>query len=569
MAMLNHPRLKLSGKSLSFFVIILLLFSAPAVSVAQQVRFFDLNVYSSYSGAIAPNSLQMACAPRQDLLVEHFSHRRLRFDPQVLRRVENQTCHIMYEPTLPGFRAHSESDEIRGVFADIPHMRLLAMPGAPLGDSLDIVKAVLSQAPEPMDLNLGVAQSVPLELVYKAVTGHFTGTKHRIQLRMNPATHVNSWSQDFIQSGETRRGARLLAPRRIFEGDRENGETFRALLDGLPAKVTTRSRLSWEGGDLLFVKDPRHPERLILFYGDAARPYWADKLTEEEYAYVLELEFGADQAIYLGSVAPHVDYVVSFMPEEGVALLGEPVTGNLELARAALQVLTMTFRSPRPPVLQELTDALAGPDALTQQAGLIKRLIERARRESGAWEMPVDAATYGRIEGHIAQHCPKDALGCVGPAKLPALMREQPELLRDWVQMAAVIRSAQALPGAMLSIIEDQLPGETNEKAKRLQEHARTLERLGFRVIRLPWLGGELHGPEPWAGVSYANMVKLENRLFIPVFGLGPVEQRLVEGIEPRLPAGYRVMPVFARSALLQNGGVHCVLGTVRGDGLF
>ena len=40
-----------------------------------------------------------------------------------------------------------------------------------------------------------------------------------------------------------------------------------------------RSRLSWEGGDLQFTRDPRDPRRLVLFYGSFAKPYWAETLT--------------------------------------------------------------------------------------------------------------------------------------------------------------------------------------------------------------------------------------------------------------------------------------------------
>ncbi len=554
--------------SLALILLILLFLPSPAAG-SDDIQFYDVNVYSGFSGAISPNSIQLACSSRQDVLMTHFVSHRLPFDPLIVRRIDNQTCHIHYEPSIHGFRAHSEGHAIRGMFVDIPHMRLLARPGVPLGDSLDIVKAVLAKAPGAIDVSLGVAGSVPRPLINRSLQVHFPNSRHRINLRPNPDVQVNSWSQDFIKSGEVRETTRLLTPRRIFEGDKANGEQFKALLDALASKRTGRSRISWEGGDLMFVRSPRDPQRLLLFYGDAARPYWADNLTEEEYAYVLRVEFGADEAIYFGSVAPHVDYVVSFIPEHQTALLVQPVTGNLELAQAAVKMLSLTFSAPVPTLVRQLESALTGPESLQLNSARIRELLAQARRESLGWAMPVDGAAYERIDAYMKEACPQDALACVGPRQLPSLVANHPDLLADWVQMAAVLRAGQSLPVAMFSVIEDQLPGQTAEKERRLREKAETLERLGFRVIRVPWIGGEMTGSQLWAGVSYANLLLLDHTLFVPVFGFGVPEQKLVEDIEPRLPAGYRVVPILARSALLQNGGVHCVMGLVRGDGIF
>jgi hypothetical protein len=545
------------------------LLGTPIHSSAQEdVRFYGLNSLSSFPGAIAPNTFQMACAQRQDQLQQHFSYRRQQYVPNVLRRVDDLTCHLVYEPTVAGFRAHAESDAITGAFADVPHLRFLAQPGEPLGDSLDILKSVLAQAPETLDISLGVSVNVPRAYVDRALAAHFPSTRHRIRIRPNPEEQTNAWSKDFIQSGTARGNGRVLAPRRIFEGIREHGDRYKPLLDALPAKITTRSRLSWEGGDLLFVNDPRHAGRLLMFYGDAARPYWAADLAEEEYAYVLAAEFGAQEAVYLGSVAPHIDYVVSFLPEHGIALVGRPVTGNLEIARAAARMLSLTFSAPVPPVVRQIESALEAPDSLRASTPVLRTLIAQARRENGEWSVPIDAGSYAQIEQYMAQHCPNDALGCTSPAHLPILISSQPALFANWVRMAVTLKTAQGLPAAMLSVIEDQLPGETAKKEQRLNEHVRTLEKLGFRVVRIPWIGGEPSGADAWAGISYANMVLLGRRLFVPVFGLGPAEQRLVESIETLLPAGYRVVPVFARSALLQSGGVHCALGVVRGPGI-
>lgn len=540
-----------------------LVIAAPQAP-AQNVEFHDVHALSKFDSAAVQGVFQLACSPRYDVLMQYFNSRQLRFDPRVVRTGERRWCHIVYEPSVPGFRAHPESAPVRGVYVTLPHLRILSAPGAPLGDGLDVAKAVLAQAPHGLAVHLVAAVTVPQQQLDAAIARHFPDSRHRISTLKNPDVEVNSWSQDFVKSGERRGELRLLVPRRIFEGDKASGAKFKPLLDALTAGHTARSRLSWEGGDLMFVRNPRHPERMVMIYGDAARPYWADRLSEEEYAYVLRAEFGADESVYFGGIAPHVDYAVSFLPADNIALLAQPVGGNLELARAAAKMLSLTFGNPAPPVVLELGAVLADPKALTQHEDRIRRLLEAARRESKTWAIPVDGADYQRIQAYINNHCAADAAVCVSARHLPALLANDPALLASWVHMAATLRAAELVPAAMLSVIERQLPGETGELENRLLARAKELTAMGFRVIRAPWIGGESEGAHPWAGISTVNLLLLGKQLFVPVFGLGAEEQRLVETFARQLPAGYTVRPVFARAALLQSGGVHCLMGAIR-----
>lgn len=105
----------------------------------------------------------------------------------------------------------------------------------------------------------------------------------------------------------------------------------------------TFSKLSWEGGDLQFVRPPRQPQKLLLFHGSSAFNYWGKHLTDEEYSYVLRLEFGTDQAIDLSTPTSHVDYFVSFLPQDRIALVGKPLIGDFNVARDALNLLKAYF----------------------------------------------------------------------------------------------------------------------------------------------------------------------------------------------------------------------------------
>ena len=181
-------------------------------------------------------------------------------------------------------------------------------------------------------------------------------------------------------------GPTILVPRRIFEGKPENGFAFAPMLDRFASREgVARSRLSGEGGDLQFARDPRDPSRLVLFYGSFAKPYWAETLSSGEFEYVLCVEFGADRAVDLGGVAPHVDYFVSLLPRAGMALVGVPVSGDLAVARAALDALLARIAGPKPEVLVELRDQLSSPSPDLDRARQgLSRAPSRTGGSSGA-----------------------------------------------------------------------------------------------------------------------------------------------------------------------------------------
>jgi agmatine/peptidylarginine deiminase len=108
------------------------------------------------------------------------------------------------------------------------------------------------------------------------------------------------------------------------------------------------------------------------------------------------------------------------------------------------------------------------------------------------------------------------------------------------------------------------LPGFRIETQPNIDAAVATLEDLGFRVIRVPRLGGDRSLAVPWSGISYANAVLIDNQFFVPEFGLGKVEQDFFEHLQSQLPSQYTVVPVYARHMMLFNGGTHCVLAIVR-----
>src|SRR5262249_51581963 len=152
---------------------------------------------------------------------------------------------------------------------------------------------VLRRIARPLEAGIlmhGPRDSAAIE---RATLRRFGGAPHRITL-LDRGVERSFWGiQDAFKSGRAPRGPPLLVPRRLFEGRPENGEATEALLAGLCRQDrAVRSRLSWDGGDLQFTRDPRDPRRLVLHHGGSARPYWAESLTDAEFAHVLALEFG-------------------------------------------------------------------------------------------------------------------------------------------------------------------------------------------------------------------------------------------------------------------------------------
>lgn len=546
-------------------IVFLLAFISPAPAA---IQFVNVPANKGFPNAREAGSVRFACAPSQDELASHFASEGLRFDASLLRVNKTGVCHVHYVPTLRGFRAHPDSVPASQVFLDLDHKALLSRRTMQFGDSLDMAKTILSELPRPVSVTLSVPITVSSSYFENAIRRHFPSSAAHVWLRNRPVEAHQTWAQDYMKSGSAEGETRVLMPRRSFEGQPEYGRTFKGLLKSFAEKTWVRSKLAWEGGDLIFTHDPRDPSRLLLFFGDAARQYWGATLTGGEYGHVLATEFGADQAIYFGGITPHVDYFVSFLPEDSIALVATTYQEDFEVSRNALELLIATIAAPLPPVIERLQAVFATREsAFGENAPLARSLIAQARAEASTWKTPVSAEVYNRVESYIAENCSQDPTACLSEKRLPGLIEDRPEVLRGWVEMASYLRGSELLPRALLSIIESQIPGTPIPGQVRTEEKIQELKQMGYRVIRVPTLGADMLSETRWAGVSYVNAALIDHTLFVPVFGLGAPEQRILSRLRAQLPARYRVVPVFARHAQLFNGGVHCILAFIREPG--
>jgi hypothetical protein len=510
--------------------------------------------------ATESGALSLACSRSVEELEDLFSHDGLPFRRDLVRTAGERRCHVLYRPTVPGFRASPDDDPIREILFDSDPLLFLAT-GPNRGEPVGAMREVLGRIRRPLDVGILIHRTHDDAAYARAVERGYGDTPHHVRLIERGVERSFWWVQDYLKSGTSPRGETLLVPHRIFEGRPGNGEAFAPLLDALSLQDrVVRSRLSWEGGDLQFTRDPRNPRRLVLYYGDFVKPYWGQSLTPEEYAYVLSLEFGADQAVDLGGLAPHVDYFVCFLAREKTALVSVPRSGDLEVARSAVEALLARLASRPPPVLVVLRRSLSSPDPDRRRAA---GLVEQARREQSGWEFDVAPGLADRMKPLVAAACPGEA-DCFSPAGQLRLVEEDPALFAEWVHAVQLAKDGQAIITAHLDLALSQLEPVPEDVRRRTLEKIAELEALGFRVIRVPAFRVNLTRPRDWPGVSYVNALVVDRQVFLPRFGLGEVEDRIFREVGAQLPAGYSVVPVFAQSVLVRNGGLHCLTGLVR-----
>ncbi|MCZ2155055.1 MAG: hypothetical protein LC114_14335, partial [Bryobacterales bacterium] len=239
-----------------------------------------------FQDAVAKDALRYLCSPDLERLRESFTEKKLPFVSTLVSRKQKQYCHIYFEPSIPGFRAHTESNTVRGLVFTVDSRSFLARRGPGLGDSLDVARSILETVERPLEVVLQSRAEVSEKWRDAALAGFLPERSHKLRLRDNPTGRPNVWAQDYIKSGDVSGRPHTLVTWKSYEGKGKYGEAFNAMLNSLEADGWHRSKLSWDGGDLQFGANPRVPGRTVLFYGDSAKHYWGQSLTPEEYEYV-------------------------------------------------------------------------------------------------------------------------------------------------------------------------------------------------------------------------------------------------------------------------------------------
>jgi hypothetical protein len=519
---------------------------------------------SNYPDAVAPGALNWACARGDAQLQSYFAERSLPMLPDLVQARDGLRCHILFEPTVRGFRALPEQARVSGLWISPNTVSLLSGRQEVIGDSLDVARQMLKTIRRPLDVTLLLSGSDVSESYQRqSVQRNFPGTAHRIEVHRTTGLDGDPWVQDFLKAGSVGAEPWMLIPRQAFEGDPGNGSKYRPLLDSLNGPRTARSKLSWEGGDLQFTVDPSDPKRLMMLFGLSAKRYVHESISFAEFAYLLQLEFGVDRAVYLGDLTPHVDYLMTILPNDPVALVSEPVCGSLRLARAAMDELLSRFVQGVPAELVALNEALKGAEGPSRRAAMVQ-VVQAARRAEPGWRRQFDQQAMQLIRTHQASHCPADPDGCLQGKELEILGRDHPDLLRTWVRAAHFAANEAIGAVRLLQIIESQVSECDQTLQAGFDKSAAALASVGYTVVRVPWVPGTAERAMPWAGISYVNGAVVDHQVFVPAFRLGAVETAWFAELKAKLPKSYRVVPVDARYLLMTNGGVHCALALER-----
>jgi hypothetical protein len=533
---------------------------AAATGLAEVV-FEPVPASPLWPGAVEPGALRLACAREEPEVKRLFDREGLPFRPELVRRSGARFCHVFFRPTLPGFRAAPDDDPVTGLLFDTDPLLYLAAGPRNRGEPTGAMREILRRIARPLTVDVLIHKIHDAAAYEKATVRSFASTPHRVTLLERGVERTFWWVQDYVKAGAASREKTLLVPRRIFEGSPQTGEDFEPLLARLARQeAVVRSRLSWEGGDLQFTRDPRDPHRLVLFYGSFAKPYWAGVLSQPEFAYVLALEFGADEAIDLGGLAPHVDYFVSFVPRARLALVSVPVTGDLAVARAAVDALLARFGRQVPETLGDLRDQLSPPHEDPARA---RQTLERARGQQADWQLDVDPTLPERMRALVARVCPGSG-DCLSTPNQLRLLEADPATFEDWIHATQSARFEARVVAAHLDLVLSQLVPVPEAIRRRTQEKIGELEAVGFRVVRVPAFRVDLAGARGWPGISYVNALVVDQQIFVPRFGLGEVEDRVFRDAGAQLPAGYSLVPIDAQQVLIRNGGLHCLAGLVR-----
>lgn len=531
---------------------ILLLTLWPVLEAFAAVELVELPPSTEFADAAESGALAFACSPSPEELAPFFANRRLTFEAALVRIRNGLACHVFYEPTLQGFRTSRDNETLEGLYSSISPYSFLANSEIP-GDSLEIVKEVLSRLSRPLEVRLTVSGGFSQSLWEPAAIRHFGGLPHRFTFFQSVDAVSHPWAQDHIKAGQLNGVPRVLMPRRLYEEDADSGVQTESLLKSLEAQGFVRSKLSWNGGALQLVADPRDASKTILVAGGASR-YWGRELNAAEYGYVLRQEFGADEFLDLGDAGPPADDLVMFLPDDNSVLVSQMMRGDSDVARAAAFQLLETFSDASPPpAVRRLASILAEWEQdLRGSSTLLSEMIDAAERAVETAASGNDPELDTLLEAYVSRHCPGSPAACFDLAHEGELLETDPELLRRSSSHAAVNLLRSRLRAMLLGIIRQQTRRDSWPEELAVDRAAAQLASWGFHVVRVPYLRG---GNRP--SVSYANALLIDKKLFLPTLGLRRYEERTFSQLRRDLQGRYQVIPVDARTALTRGGGVH------------
>ena len=190
--------------------------------------------------------------------------------------------------------------------------------------------------------------------------------------------------------------------------------------------------------------------------------------------------------------------------------------------------------------------------------------MDLLKKSQGSFPIEGKIPMKERMEAYISQNCSEDPDACYSGEHWKKMHTKDLLLLRDWISSATILQTDVAQIPALLSVIESQLPDHKITDMDLRERKIAELEELGLKVIRVPKIAGDDLLQPHWSGISYVNNLLVDDTLFIPVMGLTKFEESFIDELKRQLPSRYRIVPIYSRFLLLNNGGIHCATGIIR-----
>lgn len=534
-----------------------------------------------YVDTAEDGALKLACFSSESELEKFFLKQEAPFQKRLVRRVSEKFCHIYYEPTLPGFKASSESGKVTGLVFNFQSLPFLIRSDRNHGDAIAIARAVLRKIPRSLDVVISIPKDYTEDLYKQSLEFHFGSTKHNFELqesglRPNTAESLlagGSWPQDYLKPGHANGERKTLVARKFYE----NGE---GVQDSFKDSQFVRSKLSFQGGDLFIVDHPKTGQRILL-HGNAARDLWGKNLSSDEAGYILMREFGADNAIDFSGVTAHLDYLVSFIPQHRIAILSIPQAGNRRVACSALKsLLDYIGHSAHAPIETRRLNEMLCSRGLTLDDTKVKDQLAKQKAELEAnndvWkgehsernsaslkeltERKVAEAANSILKELSPQRLESFTQDLFSKKSLEAMIRSRDKFALEYVDTGLLYNQIHnRLFDSYQAILEGQFePGEEKNVAT-VQTYKQRLIEMGYQIVEVP-----LISQGKWSGLSLTNSLLIDDQLFVPVYGLD-VETDHIAALQEKIKhTGIKVVGVPATRSIESNGGVHCQVAIIR-----
>jgi hypothetical protein len=540
---------------MKILIFVLTFISVCSSNSEAAVNLVDIPAAPWPSSAV-PGFAKRVCSTEVKKIKDYLVNTSMPFQTDLVTNVGETYCHLYYQPSAPGFRAKADFGSAHSLVINVPPIPLTLGRSRIWGDSFDIFRTLEKVRPDIRKIVLVESKQ------------GLRPSANEILLSSEPL----DWTQDFLVTGGSPNSSRsTLIPHRIFEGNLEMGERFAPFLNEMIQKFpvpSARSKISWEGGDLVVLQKPGTQET-VLVYGDGVFSYWARDLKREEVEFILKSELGVDHIIDGSSLSSHVDYSILPIDQDRV-LLRTPFTRNIRFTCDLVDVMLEDFERNlklSPQKLGELKAAICAPNA--RFGSDILHLIQQAKDEfvqnEQNWIVNKSLDEFkDEMLTKIGEYCDLNDSSCIQnlietPDGLSKLTHSNPRLAEAMLNSMVDGNSNRQRFAAYYDLLEGQTLTMSVGGIQRLLSVRRKLEEMGYKIINVP----SPYHESGWAGLSYVNSLAVEKDLFLPSIGLRSFESALKSKLESDL-GDFKVHLIPSKIQVLKNGGIHCTVKAIR-----